>query len=207
MSNLTDGKNALAAGDFATAEIKLGKALDTHPDDGELEEKLFAEFTDAARKGAPEPPLPFNDAYCQNALRYEKGTKRRDFVQSLVGRLDGIWIAARGRSIKSVRMPKRSAPKARKKRDVKSILTYALSSAALVAGLAGFALSYAFGNRPALIASIVIVFGAVGVLTAALMKKSRENRGKENRASEKTRAPEKAQKQKRAPREFDDDFD
>ena len=127
MSNLTDGKRALSAGDFEVAEKKLFKALDYHPDDGELWwavmlckygfrndgeliESVKADFSECARSGKKPPQTPFDSTYCKNALSYEKGTRRREFVEKLNAELSELWQQERGTSLKlSAPRPKRKA--------------------------------------------------------------------------------------------------
>lgn len=117
MSNMTDGKKALAAGDFELARKKLTKALDGRPNDGELwwalmlckyrwkndgemETELEAQFIRAARSGAPAPSTPFDSVYCKNALAYSASTKRRDTVARINAKLSGIWEEERGKKLK-----------------------------------------------------------------------------------------------------------
>lgn len=152
MSNLTDGKTALAAGKFTTAENKLNRALDAHPDNGEiwwalmlcraeckndaeLKTKLVASFTDAAKSGAPQPATPLDTPYGKNALRYakgESGQKRREYVNALVAELDEIWQAERGGKLK-IREVK-AARTRRKNFSASAAIVYALLSLCFVLG-------------------------------------------------------------------------
>lgn len=120
MSNLTDGKTALAAGKFTTAENKFNRALDARPDDGEIwwalmlcraecrndaefSNKLKAAFAAAAKSGAPQPATPLDTPYGRNALRYakgESGQKRRGYVNALTAELNTIWQTERGDRLK-----------------------------------------------------------------------------------------------------------
>lgn len=127
MSNLTDGKKALAAGDFGVAEKKLYKALDNHPDDGELwwaimlckygyrndgelADAVRMKFVDCARAGIKPPQTALDSTYCKNALNFEKGTKRREFVERLNAELSELWQQERGTKIKLFApKPKRKA--------------------------------------------------------------------------------------------------
>lgn len=116
MSNLTDGKKALAAGEFATAEKKLLKALDLKPDDSELwwclmlcrygytddaalTAGLKAEFIKAADAGDNIPETPFDSTYCKNALLYSRDGKRRAFTERVNAELSELWREKTGRAV------------------------------------------------------------------------------------------------------------
>ena len=114
MSNLTDGKKALAAGEFDAAEKKLLKALDKRPDDsrlwwalflcrrqcrddGELSASLAAEFERAADDGERPPRLPFDDTACKNALAFDRDGRNRSVVEKIQNELSELWQAKRGK--------------------------------------------------------------------------------------------------------------
>ncbi len=132
MSNKTDGKKALEAGDFITAEEKLIKALEVRPDDSELwwammlaksELKNDSElavsvkndFARAAKSGDGVPTTPFDTVYCKNALRYATDGKRRAFIKNLYAELNAVWLAARGKKMKP------PVPRERKLPDIANI--------------------------------------------------------------------------------------
>lgn len=117
MSNYTDGKRSLAAGEFDAAEQKLLKALDRRPDDGglwwalflckqrcrddgELRSSLAAEFERAADGGLPPPELPFDTTPCKNALGFDRDGRHRKFVGELHKELSDLWLSKRGRPLK-----------------------------------------------------------------------------------------------------------
>ena len=153
MSNLTDGKKALVAGDFATAEKKLIKALDHRPDDSELwwslmlckcgfktdaelETAVKAKY-ESADADDPPPPTPFDTSYCKNALKYATNSKRKDFVERVSAELSDIWQAKGGKALKA---PKTNI-KTYTRRDYLGIATYASTCvAAIGSGLAAYAL-------------------------------------------------------------------
>ncbi|MDE7464222.1 MAG: heme biosynthesis HemY N-terminal domain-containing protein [Clostridiales bacterium] len=153
VSNLTDGKKALAAGDFATAEKKLIKALDHRPDDGELwwslmlckcgfksdeelETAVKAKY-ESADADAPPPPTPFDTSYCKNALKYGASPKHKDFVERVSAELSDIRQAKGGKALKA---PKTNI-KTYSKRDYIGIATYASTGVAAVgSALAAYAL-------------------------------------------------------------------
>lgn len=154
MSNMTDGKKALAAGDFELARKKLTKALDNRPNDGELwwalmlckygwkndeemECDLTEQFTRAARSGAAAPSTPFDSAYCKNALAYSVGNKRRDMVARINSKLSGIWQEERGKKLRL------TEPKVKQNRSgtisLYAVFTYLiLLSEAVGAGVAAY---------------------------------------------------------------------
>lgn len=120
MSNLTDGKKALAAGEFDAAEKKLLKALDKRPDDsrlwwalflcrrqcrddGELSASLAAEFERAADGGERPPHLPFDDTACKNALAFDRDGRNRSVVEQIQNELSELWQAKRGKPLKARR--------------------------------------------------------------------------------------------------------
>lgn len=134
MSNKTDGKKALEAGDYLTAEQKILKALDNHPDDSELWWSMMLiksgfkndaelasavrdRFAAAAENGGGVPETPFDTNYCRNALRYEEGGRKRTFIKNLYAELNAIWLAARGKKLKA------PIPREKKIPDVASIFT------------------------------------------------------------------------------------
>ena len=153
MSNLTDGKAALAAGKFTTAENKFNRALDAHPDDGEIwwalmlcraecrndaefSSKLKTAFTAAARNGAPQPATPLDTPYGKNALRYakgESGQKRREYVSALTAELNTIWQTERGDKLKfkNVKTVKQAKPK---RSSAAAVTVYALIGLCFVLG-------------------------------------------------------------------------
>lgn len=154
MSNLTEGKKALAAGEFDVAEKKLIKALDHRPDDSELwwalmlckcafknDDELVAavkqKYEIAADEGLSPPPTPFDTSYCKNALKYATSTKRRDFVDKLSGELSDIWEKKRGKALKA---PKTNI-KARSKKDNLAVAAYScVGIAAVGGGIAAYAI-------------------------------------------------------------------
>lgn len=181
MSNLTDGKKALAAGNFSTAEKKLLKALDKHPDDGELwwavmlckfgyrndgelESAVKAQFRECARSGEKAPSTPFESSYCKNALAYERGTRRREFVERLNGELAELWRAERGTTVKMTK------PKPRRKPVDKCAVMrgcmYAAIALATVGGMLGGYSVYA-QSRWAMYVGF-ITFMVFAVVSAAL---------------------------------------
>ncbi len=121
MSNYTDGKKALGDGDFALAEKKLLKALDSRPDDSELwwaimlaklrfrsdaelADGVKAKFAEAAERGEPPPPTPFETTYAMNAFRFAATSKRRDFAYALYAELSDIWKEKRGKPLKPLKL-------------------------------------------------------------------------------------------------------
>ena len=145
MSNKTDGKKALEAGDFTAAEEKLLKALKFHPDDSELWwammlcksglrsdaelcERVKADFARAASAGENPPETPFGTSYCKNALRYETGGKKRGFIKKLYDDLSDMWFSVRGKKLHA------PVPREKKLPDVEKILTgIAYGAIALIA--------------------------------------------------------------------------
>lgn len=134
MSNKTEGKKALEAGDFALAEDKLIKALDYHPDDSELwwammlcKSKLssdaelsafvISEYKRAAENGESAPKTPLDTSYCKNALRYETDGRIRKKVQRIYDEVNELWLSVRGKSL-SLR-----APREKKLPDIGKILS------------------------------------------------------------------------------------
>ncbi|MCH5350613.1 MAG: hypothetical protein J1F39_01415 [Clostridiales bacterium] len=133
MSNKTEGKKALEAGDFTLAEEKLIKALEFHPDDSELwwammlckselrsdaelRASVTAEFKRAAEAGEGIPKPPFDTPYCKNALRYETDGRKRKFIQKLYDELNELWFSVRGKN------PSLRAPREKKLPDIGKIL-------------------------------------------------------------------------------------
>lgn len=153
MSNMTDGKKALAAGEFDTAEKKLYKALEKRPDDSELwwcmmlckcrfknDDELEAgvkqKFAEAASAGKSVPPTPFDTTYCKNALSYATSTRRRDFVDRVNAELSELW---REKSGKAYRPAKITQKRIYTQSDFLRVATYvAIALAAVGAGLAVF---------------------------------------------------------------------
>lgn len=117
MSNLTDGKKALANGDFELAEKKLLKAIDLKPDnadlwwalalcsagcrnDGELAESVKAEYERSAERGNKKPPKTTLDGeYVKNAICYEKNGKHAEFVEKLNAELEALWKDRTGKAV------------------------------------------------------------------------------------------------------------
>ena len=159
MSNYTDGKKALAAGEFDAAEKKLIKALDRRPDDGglwwalflckqrcrddgELRSSLVSEFGRAADDGAPPPKLPFDTTPCKNALGFDRDGRHRRFVGELHAELSDLWLSKRGRPLKGYKPTAEYRPKARC--SALGFAAYALVAlAALGAGLIVYGVSAA----------------------------------------------------------------
>ncbi len=176
MSNLTDGKKALAAGDFSTAEKKLLKALDRRPDDGELwwtlmlckcecrndgelEKSVKAQFVECARSGGKAPSTPFESTYCKNALAYETGTRRREFVKKINAELFELWRAERGTGLKTAAVK----PK-RKPVDKCAVIRgcmYAAIAAATVGGMLGVYSVYAQSRWAMYVGFITFIVFAV----------------------------------------------
>ncbi len=186
MSNYTDGKKALSVGDFAKAEAKLFKALDNRPDDGELwwsvmlcknhcrnDDELIsslkASFAAAAREGGTAPSTPFESTYCKNALRFERGQKRKDFVSALNAELSEIWAAERGRPLK-VKPPKtvkkvKSANGGIGKAEIFRCLTYAAGGVSAVGGALAVYSIFALARRALWSGFVVfLVFAVMSVV-------------------------------------------
>lgn len=156
MSNLTDGKKALRDGDFKTAELKLLKALDNHPDDGELWWSVMlcksgyrsdAELSDAVKKmfiaaaktDGRVPPTPFESPYCKNALRYERDGRRAEYIKSLYSELEPVWLEYTHKHLPSPVSvkPMRTHTRAEVRYNVLSALTYIGIAVALCFGILG----------------------------------------------------------------------
>lgn len=150
MSNYTDGKKALAAGEFDVAQKKLVKALDNRPDDSELwwllmlckfgfrnddelKTAVRAKYEQAAETDAQPPQTPFDTSYCKNALKYATTQKRSEFVSNFCAELSEIWKQKRGKALKA---PK-TAVKPRAAHDVSKILLYVFIALAFASGAIG----------------------------------------------------------------------
>jgi len=150
MSNMTDGKKALALGEFEAAERKLMKALDAHPDkgelwwllmlcksecrdDAELERVLKARFSQAAENGEAVPSTPFDSMYCKNAVKYAASEKYSEYIKRVNAELSEIWRAARGREVKLAAVkPKKHTDKTR---VIRALVYAALIFAACFGGV------------------------------------------------------------------------
>ncbi len=197
MSNYTDGKKALSVGDFSKAEAKLFKALDNRPDDGELwwavmlckcrcrnDDELIsslkASFTAAARENRPVPSTPFESTYCKNALRFERGGKRLEFVSSLNAELSEIWAAECGKPLK-VKPPKKvknikSAHDGIGKAEIYKYLAYGAGGVSAVGGVLAVYSIFALA-RWALWSGFIVflVFAAASIVFRRLAKRAGGN--------------------------------
>ncbi len=154
MSNLTDGKKALAAGEFDVAEKKLIKALDRRPDDSELwwalmlckfgfrndaelESAVKAKYERAAENGDAPPPTPFDTSYCKNALKYAASSKRRDFVERVSAELNALWQSKRGKTLKA---PKTDIKTFTVRDKFRAALYTAITASAVGGGMGAYAI-------------------------------------------------------------------
>ena len=203
MSNFTDGKNYLAAGDFTSAAGKLEKALDAHPADGriwwalmlckaeckteaELEKKLIREYTAAAESNGKPPENPVNGAYGKNALRYAPSDKYQSFATALNVKLGEIWQSYGGKPLKTGREIKREQVRSSKRGGANKstsggttvIAFYAIVAAATVCGVLasvgiGVASKGLLWTGFALFAALLIVAAGFIVATNRAGKKIR----------------------------------
>lgn len=117
MSNFTDGKKALASGDFELAQDKFTKAMDVRAHDSELwwavmlckfkwrnDDELYAavkqKFRAAAESGQSRPSTPFETSYCKNALLFDKTGRRAEFIEQLMREVAAEWLSIRGKPLK-----------------------------------------------------------------------------------------------------------
>lgn len=190
MSNLTEGKKALADGEFVKAENKLLKALDNRPDDSELwwslmlckfrfksddelKAELCARYESAAKSGEAAPESPFDSQYCKNALRYAINTKRRGFIDGVNAELSAIWERERGKPLHIKKTPDYKPPKHIDYKKIVKPIAYAFAAAGAV--LMVFALFLAVSTALTAGAIVFYVFATIGSCMNYLQK--REARG------------------------------
>ncbi len=187
---MTDGKKALALGEFEAAERKLMKALDAHPDrgelwwllmlcksecrdDAELERVLKTRFSQAAENGEAAPSTPFDSLYCKNAVKYAASDRYSEYIKRVNAELAEIWRAARGREVKLAAVkPKKHTDKTR----VLRALVYAALIFAAVSGGVGIV-------GAAVESSVIrtlgfIVFGLCAAAAVALYTAAKRSGGK-----------------------------
>lgn len=188
MSNLTDGKKALAAGKFAIAETKLIKALDAKPDDSELwwclmlcrsgyscdaalVEGLKEKVENAAKEGGKFPDTPFSSPYCQNALKYAADGKRRAFIDRVNAELTELWREKTGKTVALKTKEKKLA----EKHVVYSRFCYAVLALAAVGAVVTV---YGVLKNAVLITAVGAILFAAGIATDTVLRFLAKRAGK-----------------------------